>query len=346
LVERTVVFSDVHFGSPASTLAQPDTVTSLLQEMNTLGGIDEVVLLGDMFEFWTETPDIALEAAKHFLDELSKVGARIVYVIGNHDHHAFISCLESNFLDDVAKGEISPMDYSPESDFDQRFLRGLVDLDYRVVYARYWKEVEGKSFLFTHGHHLDPVQVTVPRIEKTIRHILGWLESSERKPKKVPKFAWDWSQPKDLEKELADSYEAIYRKATMGEFVALENGVWRIVSGVGFIYPGLGYATGRFVPVQNQYSDILKLVGSLGKKVSCFVYGHTHVAGAYGKNGLYAVNSGCWLKEPDPNQWDNLRTRIVEERPNTYITIDDKITLRQLGQPAPIVEPMPLDKLP
>jgi predicted phosphodiesterase len=340
------VVSDVHFGSPASTLTQADTLSSFLQEMNTLGRIDEIVLLGDMFEFWTTTPDIAMEAAKHFLGELSRLGARIVYVIGNHDHHAFISCLESKFLDGVAEGQIRPMDYSPESDFDQRFLRGLMKGNYRVIYARYWKEIEGKSFLFMHGHHLDPVQVTVPRTEKIIRTILGWLGSGDRKPREVRKFAWDWSEVEDVEKELADSYEAIYRKATMGEFVTLEKGIWKIVSGFGFIFPGLGYETGRFVPVQNQYSDILKLVESLRKKVNCFVYGHTHAAGAYGKNGLYAVNSGCWLKEPDPNQWDNLRSRVVEERPNTYITIDDKITLKQLGQPTPIVEPMPIGKLP
>jgi hypothetical protein len=73
------------------------------------------------------------------------------------------------------------------------------------------------------------------------------------------------------------------------------------------------------------------------------VGGYTH---SYGKNGLYAVNSGCWLKESDPSQWEKLRTKVVEERPNTYIIIDDKITLKQLGQSTPIVEPMPLANLP
>jgi len=63
LVERTVVISDVHFGSPASTLVQPEMVASFIQEMDNLGRIDEVVLLGDLFEFWTTTPDIALAAA-------------------------------------------------------------------------------------------------------------------------------------------------------------------------------------------------------------------------------------------------------------------------------------------
>jgi hypothetical protein len=64
------------------------------------------------------------------------------------------------------------MDYSPESDFDGSFLNGLVDPAVcQIIYARYWKRIEGRQFLFTHGHHLDPVQVTVPRIENIIRHI-------------------------------------------------------------------------------------------------------------------------------------------------------------------------------
>jgi predicted phosphodiesterase len=336
-VERIVVVSDCHFGSRTSTLTLSDVAVSFLQELRGLGEIGEVILLGDLFDFWSATPDTAFLAAESFLNEISRIGARIVYVIGNHDHHAFISCLEDRFLQDAARGNIMPMDYTHESIFERGFLKGLVSSGtvYQVQYPRYWKTIQGKAFLFTHGHHLDPIGL--PNLESVPRRFLRRIESK-------PIFLWDFRRAEDFEKELADSYEAAYRKAVMGEFITSEKGLRKFVGGAVNICSHMGLTHGP-VPVQNEYQRILRLVESLNKKVSCFVYGHTHIPGAYRTDRLYGVNSGCWLKEPEPNRWQKLRSKIFKERPNTYLTIDDKITLRELGQPTPIVAPVSVSDL-
>lgn len=67
----------------------------------------------------------------------------------------------------------------------------------------------------------------------------------------------------------------------------------------------------------------------------------TRVADAYKKgNDVLAVNTGCWLKEDDPNIWKNL-----EQMPNTYAVIEDAVTVRQLGREELIVGAFPIHEI-
>jgi predicted phosphodiesterase len=86
------------------------------------------------------------------------------------------------------------------------------------------------------------------------------------------------------------------------------------------------------------YPLIENYITHLKEQTQVFLYGHTHAADAYKKsNGVLAVNTGCWLKEEDPGIWGN-----PEQIPNTYVVIDDAITVRQLGKEEPIVGPFPI----
>jgi len=60
----TLIISDTHFGLDSSTLKSPAKVDQLMQEISEFeSGCDEVVLLGDIFDFWRVRPENAVKDA-------------------------------------------------------------------------------------------------------------------------------------------------------------------------------------------------------------------------------------------------------------------------------------------
>ena len=56
-----VIISDTHFGLDSSTLSDPSKVDRLMKEISVYGGgCDQVILLGDIFDFWRVRPENAL----------------------------------------------------------------------------------------------------------------------------------------------------------------------------------------------------------------------------------------------------------------------------------------------
>ncbi|HNX40474.1 MAG TPA: metallophosphoesterase [Methanothrix sp.] len=184
--------SDTHFGSEASSLRDPARVDRLMQEISEYqSDCREVVLLGDIFDFWRARPECAVKDALPFLRRLEEDGLKIRYVVGNHDHHLVVQKQEAEFLERAARGDIFPV-YIP----DLRWRQTFAGIDVETFYPCYRKMCGGRAFLFTHGHHLDGIQTLTLQLVERMRRLSG-----------------EEILPADLEMMMTYAYESIYRSA-------------------------------------------------------------------------------------------------------------------------------------
>jgi len=153
---RALVISDTHFGTWAGEdiLRDPETLTLLAPALDDL---DEVVLLGDLFDFLFARVEEAFAAADGLFALLREKlqGKRVVFVAGNHDHHvvtrereirielSLVTGERGDELDERVRGELS----------FRRFLKHR--LDGVEVDLRYPTYMVG-DVMCTHGHYLDP----------------------------------------------------------------------------------------------------------------------------------------------------------------------------------------------
>jgi Calcineurin-like phosphoesterase len=152
---RTLIISDTHFGAwTGDDLLRHDWVRERLAPH--LDGIDELVLLGDLFDFlFAAVPD-AFAAADRFFDLIAQklAGKRVVWLAGNHDRHIMARELEDLTELEIATGE-SAEAIGPtlrERNYFMRFLeRQLPDCEARIEYPTYWVG----DVLCCHGQYLD-----------------------------------------------------------------------------------------------------------------------------------------------------------------------------------------------
>jgi len=304
-----VIISDTHFGLNSSTLSDPVRVDQLMGEIQEYGGeCDQVILLGDIFDFWRVRPECALRESLPLLNRLGEEGLKIHYVVGNHDHHLVVQKQESDFMERAARGDLFPV-YSPSL----RWRQTINGLNIDMLYPTYQVRCCQRTVLFTHGHHLDGIQTFTMQMVERIRHLYG-----------------EELLPADLEMMMAYAYESIYRSSYIGEMVSFEERIWKASSLLQRITTG-ALRGQHLASVQMQYEAIVKFIRdrNLGE-VDCFIYGDTHRAGIFqNRGGPLAVNSGSFTREPGKG------SRI--ELPDTYIILDDEgLALRQLGRAEPI----------
>jgi len=300
-----VVISDTHFGLDSSTLSDPLKVDQLMGEIAEYGGgCDEVILLGDIFDFWRVRPENALRQSVPLLKRLAEEDLKIHYVVGNHDHHLVVQKQESDFMERAARGDLFPV-YSPSL----RWRQTINGLNIDMLYPTYRVHCCHRTVLFAHGHHLDGIQTFTMQMVERIRHMYG-----------------EELLPADLEMMMAYAYESIYRSSYIGEMVSFEERVWKASSLLQRLTTGILHQR-HLASVKVQYDAIGNFIRdrNLGD-VDCFIYGDTHRAGIFQrKGGPLAVNAGSFTSEPAKG------SRI--EYPNTYIILDaDGLALRQLGR--------------
>jgi UDP-2,3-diacylglucosamine pyrophosphatase LpxH len=149
---RALVISDTHFGAW--------TGEDLLREQENLDllephlDVDEVIVLGDMFDFLFGSMRDAFEAANGLLSLLREKlqGKRLVFLAGNHDHHLVSSegeaSLELQLAGPQRLGKREGLELDPAYRLFEQRLEG-VEVDFR--YPTY---TFGGVFC-THGHYLD-----------------------------------------------------------------------------------------------------------------------------------------------------------------------------------------------
>jgi predicted phosphodiesterase len=302
--------SDTHFGLNSSTLADKDKVDLLAWEIREYGhGCERVVLLGDIFDFWRARPEKAIRDSKYFFSKLIEMEMKASYVVGNHDHHLTIMYQESEFLERIARGDVYSV-YSPNLKWS-RTINGLsLDMRYPTCTVR----CLNRSFLLTHGHHLDGVQAFTLQLVEKLRKLSG-----------------EELSPADLEMMMAYAYESIYRSSYIGEMAELEEKIWRVSSRFSKAKDE-ALKPFRPTPIESHYDSILKFIkGQHVGRVDCFIYGDTHKAGAYSREGgPLVVNIGSFTGEN--------RSHGHRDVHDTYLVLsDDGLELRQLGRQNPLI---------
>ncbi len=156
---RALVISDTHFGAW--------TGRDLLREQfflerlaPALDGVDEVILLGDLFDFLFGSVADAVDASAGLLELVAAKlpGKRFVFLAGNHDHHLVHRDEESAAEAVLARGEAPHLDGVPPPEppgpgFFQGFLESrLPGVEVEIAYPTY----TCAGVLCTHGHYLDP----------------------------------------------------------------------------------------------------------------------------------------------------------------------------------------------
>ncbi len=151
---RALVISDTHFGAWTGDdiLSRPETLALLEPVLD----VDEVIMLGDMFDFMFGSIRGGFRAAEGLLELLrgKLAGKRFVFLAGNHDHYFVRREAEELLGLELATGR-GPDELGPElrrNDFLRRALeRRLAGVEIDIRYPTY----KFGDVLLTHGHYLD-----------------------------------------------------------------------------------------------------------------------------------------------------------------------------------------------
>jgi UDP-2,3-diacylglucosamine pyrophosphatase LpxH len=151
---RALVLSDTHFGAwtGRDLLAEEAYLERLAP---ALEGIDELIFLGDLFDFLFGSVDEAVGAANGLLGLIAEkmAGGRLVFLAGNHDHHLVHRDEEDRLEARLAGREPASSAEAPGPAFFQAFLeRELPSVEVEIAYPTY----RFADVLLTHGHYLDP----------------------------------------------------------------------------------------------------------------------------------------------------------------------------------------------
>jgi UDP-2,3-diacylglucosamine pyrophosphatase LpxH len=156
---RALVISDTHFGAwTGRDLLREEFFLERLAPQ--LEGLDELIFLGDLFDFLFGSLGEAVESAGGLLDLIAAKmpGKRLVFLAGNHDHHLVHRDAENRLEAELAAGavpgaETSPAVEPPGPAFFQAFLEArLPGVEVEIAYPTY----SFGGVLCTHGHYLDP----------------------------------------------------------------------------------------------------------------------------------------------------------------------------------------------
>lgn len=154
---RALAISDMHFGAwTAEPLLQHRWALDALEPH--LEDIDELVLLGDVFDLLFSSVEHAFGQAEPFFDLIQRKlqGKRVVFLAGNHDHHIVVRDLRTAIELRVATGTMdqafAELYRAEHRNFFQRFLdRRLAGVQSRIVYPAH----RIGDVLLSHGHYLD-----------------------------------------------------------------------------------------------------------------------------------------------------------------------------------------------
>jgi UDP-2,3-diacylglucosamine pyrophosphatase LpxH len=156
---RALVISDTHFGAwTGRDLLREDFFLARLAP--ALDGVDEVILLGDLFDFLFGSLADAVDSSAGLLALLAEKlpGKRFVFLSGNHDHHLVHRDEENRIEATLARGDAPRPDGTPPPEppgpgFFQAFLEArMPGVEVVIAYPTY----TCGGVLCTHGHYLDP----------------------------------------------------------------------------------------------------------------------------------------------------------------------------------------------
>lgn len=238
---RALVISDTHFGAwTGRDLLREELFLERLAPQ--LEGIDELIFLGDLFDFLFGSVGDAVDASDGLLRLIAEKlpGKRLVFLAGNHDHHLVHRDAENRLEAQLAAG-FSPPDLAEAhrlpSDGEARagpgffrsFLtRRLPGVEVAIAYPTY----SFAGVLCTHGHYLDPhARLVGSRGDRLLtRTLWGIATGGPEQPKTI----------EDYESVITLLTEWLYIAAQMPHGTHAQQNVFRAVQRVGRLGSALG----------------------------------------------------------------------------------------------------------
>lgn len=197
---KIVVMSDIYFGIEECTIGLPPNGSSSAKQKSKKDnvdvlikffkqeGINEIYLLGDIFDTFFSNFHNTIKASEYFFESLVQVVKKITFIPGNHDH---IFWLQHVYMDQVInKVKIMPIVLTPDFKFTgylynkkETFFRNIFrNPDYlAVTYPLMVKEINGKSYLFTHGHFIEGTDLIDKLYSLTVGKILDQILKVDHK---------------------------------------------------------------------------------------------------------------------------------------------------------------------
>lgn len=317
-----LLISDMHFGlrmfSILTMKKWRDRFFSELKKLEEEKGekISEIIIIGDALDFWMSNEQTATKQARPFFEELGKLGAKVTYIVGNHDYEL----IDKNFQNKLPK---TKMPWTLK--LDDWFQDTLGMVPDSVVYPDACFTVgTGKNtrcVIATHGHYTCRSQQVVPRILWAKKNAQGEdvIRDFERKYKTATPTEQEFKEFYDIMHDLGEhigSYGwlgvVLCRMASMfGKDTAKESHLEK----KSMFLSGKNAETAE--KNAEAYMRHVSAVEGRGK-VDCFIHGHTHDCWLVKRDGSYLVgNTGCWYNPFTLFHWKDLSI-------NTFFTISEK----------------------
>jgi UDP-2,3-diacylglucosamine pyrophosphatase LpxH len=186
---RALVISDTHFGAwTGRDLLREEFALERLSP--ALDGLDELIFLGDLFDFLFGSVQDAVDAADGLLRLIDEklAGGRLVFLAGNHDHHLVHRDEEDRFEARLAEGETAGDGPArPGPWYFRAFLeRRLPRVEVEIAYPTY----RCGDVLLTHGHYLDPhARLSGSRGDRVLtRTLWGIAAGGPEQPKTIEDY--------------------------------------------------------------------------------------------------------------------------------------------------------------
>ena len=180
VIERAVVFSDLHLGKDEGYLFSPDpnyqsNKKALVELLKAYAPFDEIILNGDILDLAAAGLDAVYSEVRNFFQLVAELEPvkRIVYVPGNHDHHFWrFMGEEIHVTGRVKKGESPPGhgDY-PRCFVDRRYSSKDPAHKPHILLTHLWPEDSAgwvPEFVVKYPHHL----VRVPQENSGFKNYL------------------------------------------------------------------------------------------------------------------------------------------------------------------------------
>jgi Calcineurin-like phosphoesterase len=276
---QALVVSDMHFGAWTGdpVLAREPALGAL---DDALDGVDELVLLGDVFDFLFSSVEYAFEQAEPFFELVQSrmQGRRVVFSAGNHDHHIVVRKLRTAVEEKVATGAYP----AERPGFFQRFLeRRLEGVETAIAYPTH----RVGDVLLTHGHYLDAhIGGSLPnrlqaRATRTIGGVNGHAHLDEE----------------DYESVIVPLTELLFTVAQMPRGCAVQMAFHEQFGRIGKV---LRLARRRHGGSPDLLAAFETVRRNLGWDAEQIVFAHTHQAlDGVERDGRRYWNSGCWIDE-------------------------------------------------